>query len=123
MPVMGLRMHVAVAGGRKRLDAEVEIIDISAVRHVRDRLISDPVKRCENRVEGDKQQRGSTDESRPRGRHAAVPDVGPETETKALRDDLAAAQPDDPRLRCSLIVAFDHLARISGKTLKAGHLI
>src|SRR5258708_3040789 len=65
MSIMGLGVHVAVTGGRKRLDAEVEIIDISPVGHVRDRLISDPVEHREDRVEGDKYQCGSADKGRP----------------------------------------------------------
>ena len=106
MSVMGLRMHVAVAGGRQRLDPEIEIVDIGAARHVRDRLIRDPVEQREDRVEGNKHQCGAGDERRPGGRHAAMADVGPETEMLAFRDDdLAASKPDDPRLRCSLALA------------------
>src|ERR1700732_1883745 len=65
MSIMGLGVHVAVTGGRKRLDAEEEIIDISPAGHVRDRLIADPVKHREDRVEGDKYQCGSADKGRP----------------------------------------------------------
>jgi hypothetical protein len=38
-------------------------------------------------------------------------DVGPEIEMKALRDDFATAKYDDPRLWCSLALAFDHLSK------------
>src|SRR3979411_1854694 len=65
MSIMGLGVHVAVTGGRKRLDAEIQIIDVSPAGHVRDRLISDPVEHREDRVEGDKYQSGSTDKGRP----------------------------------------------------------
>src|ERR1700687_2791819 len=99
MSIMGLRMHVAVTGGRKRLDAEIEIVDVSAAGHIRDRLVSDPVKECEHGVESDENQRRSGDESRPGGRHAAMADIGPKIEIKALRDDFAAAKQDDPRIR------------------------
>ncbi len=37
-------------------------------------------------------------------------DVRPETEMKALGDDFAAAEPDDPWLRCSLAPAIGHLS-------------
>src|SRR5438445_13575628 len=114
MSVVGLRMHVAIAGGRKRLDTEIEIVDIGATRHVRNRLIRKPVEHRENRVEGDKHQRGAGDESRPGGRHAAMTDVGPETEMLAFRDDyLATAKLEDPRLRRPLVLLSDHLPRIS----------
>src|SRR5258708_40162980 len=103
MPVMGLRMHVAVTGGRERLDAEIEIVDISAVRHVRNRLICNPVEACENRVEDHEHQRGSADEGCPGGGHAAMTDVGPGIKMLAFgHNDLATAKPDEPRLRYSL---------------------
>jgi hypothetical protein len=49
MSVMCLRMHVAVAGDRKRLDAEIEIVDIGAVNiflNLLEALAHDPPK-CE----------------------------------------------------------------------------
>src|ERR1700687_6350382 len=111
MPEVGWRSHVAVTGGRQRLDAEIEIVDRSAAGDIRDRLVSDPEQRGENRVEGDKHQHGSADESRPRGRHRAVADVCPETEIDAFRDNfnVAAAEPDHPRLRGPLSLAPGHL--------------
>src|ERR1700693_6583578 len=36
-------------------------------------------------------------------------DVGPKIEVEALGNDFAAAKLDNPRLRCSLALAFDHL--------------
>jgi hypothetical protein len=56
--VMGLRMPIAVACGGKRLDAEIEVVDIESAGHVRDRLVSEPVEKCEKRIEGDEYQRG-----------------------------------------------------------------
>jgi len=40
-------------------------------------------------------------------------DIGPKIETNALGDDFAAAKQHDPRVRCSLAPAFDHLFKIS----------
>src|SRR6476660_8051917 len=92
--VMGLRMHVAVAGGRERLDAEIEVVDIGPVGHAGYRVIADPVKHCEHGVEGDEDEGGAGDKGRPGCGHAAMADVGPEAELQSLRDDLAAAEPD-----------------------------
>jgi hypothetical protein len=47
-------------------------------------------------------------------------DVGPKIEVKAFRDDFVSAKSDDPRLRCPLVLARDHLFRIS---CAARHLI
>ncbi len=47
-------------------------------------------------------------------------DVGPKIEMKALRDDFATAKQDDPRLRCSLALAFDHLPNLF---MRLRHLI
>ena len=113
MPVMGLRMHIAVAGGRKRLDAEIEIIDVGPAGHVGDRLISDPVEARENRVKGDEHQRSAGDESRPGGGHAAMADVAPEAEMKAFTDDdFAAAKSDDLFVRLSLFPSPEHLPNL-----------
>src|SRR6266849_11032327 len=38
-------------------------------------------------------------------------DIGPKIEMKALRDNFATAKQDDPRVRCSLALAFDHLSK------------
>jgi hypothetical protein len=38
-------------------------------------------------------------------------DIGPKIETDALGDDFAAAKQHDPRVRCSLAPAFDHLSK------------
>jgi hypothetical protein len=51
-------MPIAVACGGKRLDAEIEVVDIESAGHVRDRLVSEPVEKCEKRIEGDEYQRG-----------------------------------------------------------------
>src|ERR1700722_10615419 len=99
MAVMGLRMYVAVIVGRKRLDFEIEIVEIVVVGDVRDRLISDPVKHGEGRVEDDKDKHRARDERWPRRRHGAMADIGPKTEIKPLSDDFAVAKPDDTRLR------------------------
>ncbi|HWN77102.1 MAG TPA: hypothetical protein VNN81_04320 [Bradyrhizobium sp.] len=38
-------------------------------------------------------------------------DIGPKIETDALGDDFAAAKQHNPRVRCSLAPAFDHLSK------------
>src|SRR5271169_3707123 len=103
MAVMRLGVHVAVTGGRKRLDAEVKIVNVGVCGHVRDGLISNPVEHGKDRVEGDKHQRRAGDKGRPRSRHAAMADVGPEIETKSLRYDFAIAESEDTRPRHPLI--------------------
>src|SRR5581483_12113638 len=110
---MGLRMHVAVARGRERLDREIEIVDVTAGRHVRDRLVADPVEAGEDRVEGEKHQRRAGDEGGPGGRHAAMADVGPEIQMQAFGNDLAAADPDDTRLGDPFTVAVQHPSFVS----------
>src|SRR5436190_1050655 len=109
MSVMRLRMHVAVTGGRKRLDTEVEIVDVSAIRYIRYRLVTDPVKERENRVEGDEHQCGPGDKGWPGRGHAPMADVRPEVETKPLRDDFPSTDPQDPRFRFLLARAGGHL--------------
>jgi len=47
--------------------------------------------------------------------------IGPKIETNALGDDFAAAKQHDPRVRCSLAPAFDHLFQNLLKTQR--HLI
>src|SRR5882757_3100193 len=109
MPVMGLRVHVAVTRGRKRLDAEIEIVDIGAAGDVGDRLISDPVEAGENRVEYHKHQRGAADYGWPRGGHATMADVRPETEMKAFADnDFAIAKSNDLFVRFSSVPSAEH---------------
>src|SRR5579863_9841914 len=111
--VMSLGMHVAVTGGRKRFDAEIKIVDIGVSGDVRDWLISNPVERGKNRVEGYEYQRRPRDKGRPRGRHTAMADVRPEVETKTFRNNFTIPKSDDTRLRHPLLQALEHVFRFS----------
>src|SRR5438132_8270129 len=105
---MGLRVHVAVTGGRECLDTEVEIVEVSAARHIGDRLISDPIEKSKNRVEGDKDDSRAGNKGWPGCRHAAMADVLPETEVQSLGDDLAVANANHAKLRFFLFSAVGH---------------
>src|ERR1700676_2859176 len=106
MPVMGLRVHVAIARGRERLDAEIEVVDVGAARHIGDRLISDPIQQRKNCVEDDVDNCCAANEGWPGCRHAAMADIGPEIEMQALGHHLVVAQADNPRLCWLCVWAF-----------------
>jgi hypothetical protein len=68
--IMRLRMHVAIAGRRERLDAEIEIIDVVAAWHIRNRLVGEPeiagpIEQPKPGVEQQKQNGCAGDEGRP----------------------------------------------------------
>jgi hypothetical protein len=96
MPVIGLRVHVAVADGRQRLDREIEQAQRQrqGVGNVGDRLVAEPEQECEDGVEDDEDERGAAEEPRPVDRHAAMIEVAPEAGAEAARFDLAKPDRD-----------------------------
>ena len=104
MPVIGLRVHVAVADCRQRLDREIE----QAQRqrqcrgNVGNRLRSQPVHEGKNCIENDEDQRGDAEEYRPVYCHGAMIEIAPESRLQPTGLDLARPDVHDVRFVRSL---------------------
>ena len=59
MAVIGLRMHVAIADGRQRLDGEVEQLKEAVAADVGDRLVAERIEKSKYGVQQDEDQRGA----------------------------------------------------------------
>ena len=79
MPVVGLRVHVAVADRRQRLDGEVEQLEEALAANIGDRIGAERIEQCEDAVQRDEDDGGRAEEHRPVHGHRAVIEVGPET--------------------------------------------
>src|SRR5579871_5419729 len=95
MPVIGLRMHLAVTGGRERLDREVEVTEKRVAWRVGDRVVAEPVKQSEESVEDREHRCRAADEGRPRRGHAEMAQVGPKIAPQAPGDHGPVAKTDE----------------------------
>ena len=99
--VIGLRMHVAVADGRQRLDREVE----QAQRQrqpgadIGDRLIAEPEDEGKHGIEKYEDRRRAAEKHRPVDGHRAVIEIGPEAFRQTDGLDVAGADPHHVRPR------------------------
>src|SRR5262249_14879441 len=69
MPVMGLRVHVAIADRGQRLDREVKKSKRRIACDIGDWLVAEPIKKGEHRVENDENSRRRTEKHRPGDGH------------------------------------------------------
>src|SRR4029079_13527638 len=79
MPVISLRMHVAIADRGQRLDREVERGERSILGGVSDRLMTKGIKEAKHRVERYKQRGSGAKEYRPRDSHGAMIEIAPKS--------------------------------------------
>ena len=70
-------MHVAVADGGQRLDAEKEGASVTRRIEVCDRTRYRVIERRKKQVEGDENGRKATEQARPSDRHAQMVEVLP----------------------------------------------
>ena len=98
MPVIGLRVHVAIADCRQRLDREVEVCERSVLRGIGDRLMAKGIEEAKNGVERDKYRGGRAEKHRPVHCHRAMIEIAPEALAPAKRLDLPVTEPDELRL-------------------------
>ena len=96
--VVGLRVHVAIADRRQRLDREVEVGERSVLRGIGDRLMAEGIEEAENGVERDKYRGGRAKKHRPVHCHRAMIEIAPKALAPAKRLDLPVTQPDELRL-------------------------
>src|SRR6516162_3801232 len=89
MPVMGLRVHVAVTDGGQRLDRKVKKAERLISGDIGDWLVAEPIEKCEHRIENDEDRRRRAEEDRPAGGHCAVIAVGPNAVGEAAGFDFA----------------------------------
>ena len=101
VPVMGLRVHVAVADGRQRLDREIEKLQVEARGRVGDRVFAERVEQRIEKIDADEHGSRAAEEARPARGHAVMVEVVEEKPVETFRDDLALADADDalPRAR------------------------
>src|SRR5436190_5374014 len=111
MPVMSLRMHVAIADGRQRFDREVEQAKRPAAGDVGNWVVAEPVKKREYRIQRDEDCRRRREEDRPVDRHRAVIEVGPKVLRQAAGFDFAATKEND--LRSALASRSDFFHNLS----------
>ena len=95
VPVIGLRVHVAVADRRQRLDGEIEQLQRIARAGVGDRLVAERIEERKHRIEDDENRRRAAEEHRPVDGHGPMIEIGPETLRQADRFDLAGTEPDE----------------------------
>ena len=57
MPIVGLRVHVAIADSRQGLDGEVEKLQRTVVGNVGDRLVAEEIQESKYGVEQDEEER------------------------------------------------------------------
>jgi len=88
MPIVGLRMHVAIADRRQRLDREVEISERSIPGGVGDRLMTQGIKEAKHGVEHHKHCGGGAKEYRPIDGHRAMIEIAPKSLAQAEGFDL-----------------------------------
>jgi len=98
MPVVGLRVHVAVADRRQRLDREIEVRQRPVAFGIGDRLVAEPIEKTKDRVQRDEQRRRTAEKHRPVDRHRPMIKIAPEALTEAESFDLAMAVANDLRL-------------------------
>src|SRR5215469_999714 len=89
MPIMGLRVHVAVADRGQRLDREIKKAERLIGGDIGDWLVAEPIEKCEHRIESDEDRRRRAEKDRPRGGHCAVIAVGPNAVDQAAGFELA----------------------------------
>src|SRR5258708_14887369 len=100
MAEMGVRMHVAVADGRQRLDGEIEQVDEAAGGNVGDRLMAEEEDERKGAVERDEYERGAREEDRPGDGHRSMVQVRPESAVQSPGYDVTVANSDDCGRRC-----------------------
>src|SRR5262249_39760292 len=97
VPVIGLRVHVAIADCRQRLDREIKIRQRSVAFGIGDRLVAEPIEKCKDRVQRDEQRRRTAEKYRPVDSHRPMIKVAPEALAEAESFDLAMAVANDLR--------------------------
>ena len=95
MPVIGLRVHVAIADRRQRLDREIEIGQRPVLGCIGDRVMAERIQESENGVERDKDRGGAAEKYRPVDRHRPMIEIGPKTLAQAESLDLPVTESDE----------------------------
>ena len=95
MPVVRLRMHVAIADRRQRLDGEVEKLQRTLAAGIGNRIVAEIVEAGKYGIEPDKDRGRAAEKHRPVDAHGPMVKIGPKTLVQALRLDLAVTEPDE----------------------------
>ena len=98
MPVIGLRMHVAIADRRQCFDGEIKERERPIAFGIGDRLVAEPIQKAEHGVERDKQHGGAAEKHRPVDRHRPMIEIGPEPLAQAESLDLPVTELNELRL-------------------------
>src|SRR5580704_6502149 len=99
MPVVGLRVHVAVADRRQRLDRKIKQAqrEWQVGRDIGNRIVAEPEQEREDRVEDDEDQRCAAEESRPVHGHGAMVKIAPVSGAQPVCFDLTRANGNEMR--------------------------
>jgi len=114
MRVQRLRVHVAVADGRTRLDAEEEQVVEVAEPRVGDRILAEPIEPGEHDIEGDEDAGDDGEEAGPAHRHRVVVEIGPEAVLQAISDDAPPGEGAQPRARLLAVQRLRQRQRQAG---------
>src|SRR4051794_6840836 len=92
MRVVRLRVHVAVADRRKRLDREIEEVAEAARPRISDRILTKEIKCGVNGVDGQKRERRRGKEPNPGDGQRSVVEVPPEITGQSAGEEVARAE-------------------------------
>jgi hypothetical protein len=115
---MGLRVHVAITDRGQRLDRKIKKSERFVAGDIGDRLVAEPIKKCERRIENDEDDRGRGEEARPSDRHRAMVEIGPETVGEPAGFDFAAAYSNEVPAAFACEIDLFRKFRQSGQVLK-----
>jgi hypothetical protein len=95
MPIIGQRMHVAIADRRQRLNREIEISEPSILGGVGDWLMTKGIKEAKHGVERHKQRGSRAKEYRSIDGQGAMIEIAPKSGAQAEGFDLPVTEPDE----------------------------